>query len=170
MEVWFTADTHFGHKNIIAYENRPFNSVEEMDEELIDNWNSYVEPYDLIFHLGDVFFYNSKKQQEMIPRLNGRKILIRGNHDEGYSDSKFHQLGFDVHNYYIFDKFLLSHYPQQEEALWELILQTDIIGNVHGHVHSRIQGLDQNIYKCVSVELGQYRPFHIDEIYRHFGR
>ena len=60
MDIWFTSDSHFGHRNIITYSSRPFSSVEEMDETLIQNWNSVVKPNDLIFNLGDVFFSQSR--------------------------------------------------------------------------------------------------------------
>lgn len=73
---YFTSDTHFSHTNIIKYCNRPFKSVEEMDEVLIANWNSVVKKTDQVFHLGD-FGYNYKIAQ----RLNGHKHLIWGNHD-----------------------------------------------------------------------------------------
>lgn len=81
MNTWFTADTHFGHKNIIKYTNRPFSSVAEMDETLIKNWNARVAPEDEVYHLGD-FALNSPAQcRAIIQRLNGRIHLIRGNHE-----------------------------------------------------------------------------------------
>lgn len=72
MNTFFTADTHFGHNNIIKYVNRPFNSVEEMDEQLISNWNSKVTHEDTIYHLGDFAF--SKTPEKYFYRLNGKKI------------------------------------------------------------------------------------------------
>lgn len=170
MEIYFTSDTHFGHSRIIDYEQRPFKDANEMDEVLIANWNELVKPNDLIFHLGDVFFCNTERQKHIFSQLNGRKILIRGNHDKGYSDTKFKNLGFAVYKFYVFEDFLLSHHPQHETPLRTLIAETHIQGNIHGHVHSRIEGLDQGIYKCVSVELTDYRPLHIDEVYRHFNK
>ncbi|MGG0754937.1 metallophosphoesterase [Brevibacillus laterosporus] len=168
MDIWITSDTHFDHSSIIEYEQRPFKNKIEMTSILIDNWNSVVKPNDLIFHLGDVFFCNAKRMEEIANQLNGRKILIRGNHDKRYTNTKFKKLGFDVYNYYFINKMLLSHYPQSETSLRVAIKSTDLIGNVHGHVHSKIDNLDQNIYKCVSVELTNYKPIHIQEIMKHF--
>ena len=88
MNTFLISDTHFGHKNILSFKRndgtslRPaFNSIEEHDEFLIDNWNKVVSPTDKIYHLGDVGFYNVSKLLEVMSRLNGRKVLIKGNHD-----------------------------------------------------------------------------------------
>ena len=78
IKIFFIADTHFNHNKIIEYENRPFKNVEEMNEKLIENWNSVVGRIDKVFVLGDFGFYNSK---EILDRLKGFKILIMGNHD-----------------------------------------------------------------------------------------
>lgn len=87
--VFLVADTHFHHGNVIKYCNRPFDSVEEMDEVLIRNWNSVVAPNDVVCHLGDFVFHrerNCRKQVEetnnLLRKLNGRKHLILGNHDK----------------------------------------------------------------------------------------
>lgn len=168
LDIWLTSDTHFDHIKIIDYEKRPFTNNIEMTEQLITNWNSVVKPNDIIFHLGDVFFCKAERMKEIADQLNGRKILIRGNHDKGYSDTKFKKLGFDVYNYYFINNMLLSHYPQQDTPLRTAIMNTDLIGNVHGHVHSQIDGLDQSIYKCVSVELTDYKPIHMNEVRKHF--
>jgi calcineurin-like phosphoesterase family protein len=167
IDIWLTSDTHFDHINIMKYEpsrSERFKDHLEMTDYLIENWNSVVKPNDLIFHLGDVFFCKADRMKEIADRLNGRKILIRGNHDKGYSNGKFKSLSFDVYNYYYINDLLLSHYPQNEDALKVAIANTDLIGNVHGHVHSNIGGLDQSIYRCVSVELTNYTPIHIDKI------
>jgi len=74
------SDTHFGHTNIIYLRNRPFNSVGEMDECLIDNWNSVVKPGDLVFHLGD-FVWDVSTLEQVLPKLNGIIKLCKGNHD-----------------------------------------------------------------------------------------
>lgn len=89
---FFTSDTHFGHKNIIEYCNRPYKTVEEMNQAMIDNWNAVVGPTDTIYHLGDVSFMKVEKTAEIIKQLNGHKILIRGNHDRGLHIMK--QIGF----------------------------------------------------------------------------
>lgn len=78
METFFTADLHLGHANIIKYCQRPFGSVREMDKTLIDNWNSVVTPEDLVYVLGDLSMGDHMKY---LPKLNGKKALIIGNHD-----------------------------------------------------------------------------------------
>jgi calcineurin-like phosphoesterase family protein len=169
MNIWITSDTHYEHFNIIDYEKRPFSSPREMTEVLIDNWNKRVGKNDLVFHLGDVFFCKADRMKEIAESLNGRKILIRGNHDKGVTNGKFKSLGFDVHNYYFLGEFLLSHYPQSEVPLRIAIENGLLKGNIHGHVHSKIDGLDQNIYRCVSVELTDYAPINFEEIKMSFA-
>lgn len=165
MDIWFTADSHFTHRNIINYESRPYHDVNEMDEKLIEIWNSYVKDDDLVFHLGDLFFGNKDKQFEISQRLKGRKILILGNHDK-LTKKRYMDLGFYPFKDYIYEDYLLTHSPQQEIPLQTLIANTHIKGNVHGHIHSK-KMKNQLIYLCVSIEHG-YKPFHIDEIKEHF--
>jgi calcineurin-like phosphoesterase family protein len=141
-----------------------------MDETLIENWNKAVKPNDIIFHLGDVFFCGAQRMKEIADRLNGRKILIRGNHDIGYSNTKFRKLGFEPHNYYVFEELFLSHYPQQVEPLRSLYNNTDIEVNVHGHLHEQVKGLDKDLHFCVSVENTNYTPIHADEIFAHLAK
>ena len=78
---FYISDNHFGHKNIIKYDNRPFNSVEDMDEVMIDRWNSVVGDDDTVYILGDFSWYKEEKTLEILNRLSGRKVLIKGNHD-----------------------------------------------------------------------------------------
>ena len=86
--VFFTSDLHFGHSNIIRFDNRPFTSVEEMDAELIKNWNNRVEPDDTVYILGDISWYNDEKTCEIMNQLKGHKILIKGNHDRVHGKVK----------------------------------------------------------------------------------
>lgn len=81
IKYWVTSDMHVGHKNVIRYSNRPFSSVEEMDETLIENWNSKVGDNDVVFNLGDFAFLNQKKIIEILENLNGTQYFIYGNHD-----------------------------------------------------------------------------------------
>lgn len=78
---WITSDHHFGHKNIIAYEDRPFSSIEEMDAYMIERWNKTVAPDDTVYHLGDFALSSRQHIIELIEQLNGRIVLILGNHD-----------------------------------------------------------------------------------------
>lgn len=81
MNTFFTADTHFGHNNIIKYCNRPFSSVEEHNEVLINNWNSVVKPEDFVYHLGD-FCFKDNDFDKYFNQLNGQIIFVEGNHDK----------------------------------------------------------------------------------------
>ena len=80
-DVWFTSDTHFWHENIIRFCNRPFSSIQEMNEELIRRWNETVPEEGVVFHLGDFAFGGAKEWNEVMFRLNGKIYLILGNHD-----------------------------------------------------------------------------------------
>lgn len=81
-DLYFSSDTHFGHKSILHLgHGRPFSSVEEMDETMIERWNAMVKPTDRIYHLGDFSFHNPGKTLEVALRLNGRKFFLWGNHD-----------------------------------------------------------------------------------------
>ena len=80
--LWFTADTHFGHRNILKYSNRPFDSVDEMDESLIANWNARVRPDDKVYHLGDVGLCSPGYLEDLLDQLNGKIYLIKGNHEK----------------------------------------------------------------------------------------
>jgi hypothetical protein len=85
---WYTSDHHFGHKNIIAHNSRPFASVEEMDEALIARWNSVVGPDDVVYHLGDFSF---GPQAYYLPRLNGEKHLVQVTMTRGFSTPDGHR-------------------------------------------------------------------------------
>lgn len=78
---WFTADLHLGHKSILSYCNRPFKDVDEMNEALIDNWNSVVSTNDITYILGDFAMGTIKDTLPLVAKLNGTKVLIPGNHD-----------------------------------------------------------------------------------------
>ncbi|HBL49503.1 MAG TPA: hypothetical protein DDZ65_04575 [Firmicutes bacterium] len=80
--IYFTADQHFGHANIIKHCNRPFDSVEEMDEYLLTQWNNRVGTNDTVYILGDLFFRNAVSADEYLSRMHGKKHLIKGNHDK----------------------------------------------------------------------------------------
>ena len=147
-ERFFIGDTHFYHKNIIDYENRPFMNTHEMNEALIKNWNKTVGKSDIVFHVGDFALANKEKIREVLSRLNGHKILVMGNHDQ-YNPDFYREAGFaEVYKYpIIIDSFwILSHEP--------LYINTNMpYANIFGHVHSNPAFKDysgQTI--CVSVE------------------
>ena len=88
MNTFFTADTHFGHGNIIKYCNRPFKNSFEMDEMIIENWNNKIQKHDNVYHLGDFAFREPETILKYIDRLNGNIFLIKGNHDRINGDIK----------------------------------------------------------------------------------
>ena len=94
MKTFFIGDTHFGHSDIIGFENRPFTNVNEMDESLINNWNQAVSDEDKVFMIGDFSFYTKETTTDICLRLKGHKILIKGNHDTN-SEEYYRQCGFE---------------------------------------------------------------------------
>ena len=142
-KIRFIADSHFSHKNAIDYCNRPFCSVEEMDNALIHNWNKIVKNNDRVFMLGDFALCGKDKIIEIGQKLNGRKILILGNH-EGASLKTYYEAGFEmVYKYPIyFNNWILSHMPQPNCPCV----------NIHGHLHQI------NVDDCLDFEKGK-KPY-----------
>lgn len=162
-DIWITSDTHFNHYNILKFTDdsgklvRDFDSVGQMDETMIDNWNKVVKPGDIVYHLGDVFMGNSGWFKKNWPRLAGRKRLIVGNHD----DVKFLSSGGffqKVMMWRIFKEFdmVLTHVPIHQSSFGK------VSRNVHGHIHQRKSPSDQ--HTCVCVEQTNYTPIHIEEV------
>lgn len=115
-KIWFTSDTHWGHQNIIRFCNRPWKTVEEMDEALIENWNSVVRKDDIVFHLGDFAFAPNWRWKELLGQLNGHIYLVLGNHDVSrwpgdkimeLFDGVYNQLHLKINGYQVY----LNHYP-----------------------------------------------------------
>ena len=111
--IFYISDLHIGHANCLAFDNRPFKDVEEMNSEIIKRWNSVVTNEDIVCILGD---FHWGKEPEWIPileQLNGQKILIQGNHD--ITPQKSRRYFADVKEYKVIDdngrKVVLSHYP-----------------------------------------------------------
>ena len=94
MNRWFISDTHFSHANIIGYTGRPFQSVSEMNEKLIANWNALINPQDTVFFLGDFRLGTTDFLTSLCSRLHGNKICMRGNHDG--TPAKMHTIGFTL--------------------------------------------------------------------------
>lgn len=130
--IYYIGDTHFGHRNIIKYDNRPFFTVSEMDEELIKRWNAKVTDDDTVYILGDFSWYDNDKSIEILNRLNGKKILIRGNHDT--HSPLFTEAFANVYDYAkIKDDgrwVVLSHYPM---PFYDGMYGNDI--HLYAHVH-----------------------------------
>ena len=166
MNTFFTADTHFGHRNIINYINRPFTSVEEMDETLIQNWNNVVQPLDVVYHLGDFCFGNPWKY---LDRLNGYIKFIIGGHDKElskriynkFNDSDMMKKNFIYGNLLdvIIDKQLivLCHYSMRKwnrshYGSWHL----------YGHSHGNLPPLGLSF--DVGVDTNDFYPYSLDDV------
>lgn len=162
--LWFVSDTHFQHANILKFEpSRPGNTIEEHDAILIDNWNSVVKPGDKVYHLGDVFFGNKETFKVLWPKLNGRKRLIVGNHD----DIKFISSGAFFEKVLFWRQFreyglILTHAPLHPTTLGEDRWKGANFINLHGHTHG--SGSPEGPYRSVCVELINYIPINIDEV------
>ena len=117
MSYFFFADTHFGHGNALAFDNRPFKTIEEHDRGLTERWNAAVGPDDEVFILGDISWHNATKTNEILRELNGKKHLIIGNHDKKLLKNRDFQAFFmEITDYkelpYGEKKgIILSHYP-----------------------------------------------------------
>lgn len=162
MTTFFTADTHFGHTNIIKLCNRPFSSVLEMNEAIVQKWNEVVRPSDTVYHLGDFAFRQEKPRdtEEIFSRLNGLKILIRGNHDPHHTVT---ELGWDtVHDSLELNlsgtRLFLSHYPHME---WPGFYRG--VYHLFGHVHGRFKA---PWGRCmdVGVDAEGYSPIPLEKI------
>ena len=153
MKIFIISDTHFGHEAIIRYCNRPFTSVEEMDQTMIKRWNETVSNNDIVIHLGDFALCGKDKTREIIQKLNGKKILIMGNHDN-YSEQFYRDAGFHTVSRFpiIYDNFyMMSHTPLQ-------LSETTCYFNAYGHVHTVNKFIDNATSKCYCVERIGYRP------------
>lgn len=156
------ADLHFFHKNIIRYENRPFADVEDMNRQLIQNWNRVVKKEDIVYVLGDVSFAGSKPTRDVITQLNGRKMLIMGNHDRSRSPAKWRDLGFEwvsPHPVLIGEFVILMHEPPT------YFNAATPYFYIYGHVHGTpaYESYTENT-ACVSLERLNYMPALIDDV------
>lgn len=157
-EVFFIGDTHFGHRGILTYEDvRAFETVDDMNQYLITEWNKVVGKKDKVFHLGDFCF--GKRYLPIAGELNGRKHLVMGNHDiyaaHDYLEY-FDKLSGCVH----YNGMILTHIPvhphQLDKRFW---------ANVHGHYHSRTFDRIGKRYVNVSCEnLPNMAPIPLDEV------
>ena len=116
MAVYFTADLHFFHENVIRFANRPFRGAEEMNAALIQNWNNRVSAGDEVYILGDVTLKGAGRAAEVLSQLCGKKYLIRGNHDKFADQASFpKELFVWIRDYAEITvgntPFVLFHYP-----------------------------------------------------------
>lgn len=174
--TWVTADPHFGHALMARL--RPWDTIEQHDEALIDNWNSVVADGDRVYVLGDVAM--NRKHVGAIGKCNGKKVLIKGNHDI-FRLKEYLPYFEDIRAYTVKPKhgIVMSHIPIHPNALderWKL--------NVHGHLHENVVTETQMMrtidgigithwdphqvpdprYRCISMEQTDYRPVDLEEI------
>jgi calcineurin-like phosphoesterase family protein len=162
--VWLVSDTHFGHAGVCRFlrddgsKLRPWDDPAEMDEEMIKRWNDRVRPNDKVYHLGDVVI--NRKALSTLTRLNGDKVLIRGNHDI-FRDEEYRQYFRELRAYHVMNGMILSHIPIHPESLGRFGT------NIHGHLHANRVKIDKVIdtrYHCVCVEQTDFAPILFEEV------
>ena len=165
--TFLVSDTHFGHAGVCRFTHpddatvklRPWDDPDEMDEEMVRRWNETVRPSDKVYHLGDVVI--NRKALTTLARLNGDKVLIRGNHDI-FRDDEYRQYFRELRAYHVMNGMILSHIPVHPESLGRFGV------NIHGHLHAnrvkKMRGVDVRTgeilysdendprYHCVCVE------------------
>ena len=167
---FYTSDLHFGHHNILRYENRPFQSVEEMNDNLINNWNRKVSKGDEVYIIGDFGLLDGSQANRILDRLNGRKYLIKGNHDHFIRDREFDRSKFVWIRDYASIKdgetvICMFHYPI---AVWDR--QHHGALHFYGHVHSNTDNhhpllleLGDNAFN-VGCDVHDYEPVSLAEL------
>lgn len=160
--IWFTSDFHVGHRNIIKYCNRPFQSVEEMDEYLLHEWHSKVSDDDTVYFLGD--FSLDRRAERVLSMLNalpGDIHFIRGNHDVALKNvdlPQFHSGTLEVE--IDGQRLLLSHYPFEEWSGMPFrngrIHSGSTVWHLHGHSHGNLKtivsgryDISWDVHKCI---------------------
>lgn len=166
MNTFVTADLHLGHENMTKFSKdgkklRPYNTVEEMNKALIDNWNSVVKDDDLVYVLGD--FTVNKKWIYLAQELAGRKILVKGNHDIGEL-AEYAEYFEDVVACKVLANAILTHIPIHPGQLERFK------HNIHGHLHDGFVHVGTHTrvvdgrYTCVSVERTEFKPILLRNI------
>lgn len=175
--VFLVSDTHFGHTGVCRFTRndgvtklRPWDSAEEMDEAMIAAWNDRVRPNDKVYHLGDVVI--NRKALKTLSRLNGDKVLIRGNHDI-FRDDEYRMYFRELRAYHVMNGLILSHIPVHEASLGRFGC------NIHGHLHAnrvmKARGIDARTgdilysdeidprYWCACVEQTDFAPILFED-------
>jgi calcineurin-like phosphoesterase family protein len=180
MAIFFTADTHFGHKNIITYCDRPYKTldgqpdVRAMNEDLVKQWNKTVTPQDVVYHLGDFGFGPPAKLLEARKQLNGKIILIKGNHDKHPDKWLLH--GDEYHQSLMVGSVFLTHAPPVENPFDNYRkIRIETVPNeakviLCGHVHEKwgerlyvSEGRARCIYN-VGVDIYRYKPVPLEDL------
>lgn len=166
--IYFTSDTHFHHKNVISYSNRPYLTVEHMNSAMIHNWNIVVKPKDTVYHLGDFCLSNRPDDwKDIRKQLNGTIHLIKGNHDKKNTIKACRSLFESVsdikevkHDGY---RLVLCHYPLES---WNRMHYG--VGHLHGHCHGTLKS-EKQWRIDVGVDCHDYRPVSFDEVVELIG-
>lgn len=166
--TFLVSDTHFGHAGVCNFlrsdgtKLRPWDNPKEMDEYMVESWNSVVRPNDKVYHLGDVVI--NRKALHTLSRLNGHKVLVKGNHDI-FNIEEYLPYFKDIRAYHVMDGMILSHIPVHESSLYRFK------NNIHGHLHAnRVMKIEKRAeviddrYICVCVEHTEYKPIPFEEI------
>ena len=170
--VFLVSDTHFGHAGVCRFVRndgvtklRPWDTAEEMDEFMVKAWNERVRPTDKVYHLGDVVI--NRKALGIMRRLNGDKVLIRGNHDI-FKDADYREHFRELRAYHVMNGMILSHIPIHSESLGRFGV------NIHGHLHANrvmLPGFNGKItdivdvrYHCVCVEQTDFAPILFEDV------
>lgn len=158
-ELFLIADTHFGHKNILTFKReggawlRPFKSLTEMHVTMIDRWNSVVGPKDVVYHLGDVAF--TAEGLALVGMLNGRKRLVKGNHDL-LKLNLYRKYFVEIYGVRQIDRYWFTHIPMHDGST----ARSNCLGNIHGHLHDQVEPSPKHLN--VSVERIDYTPMSFD--------
>ena len=173
--TWLVSDTHFGHAGVCRFTGpdgftklRPWDDPEEMDEFMVKAWNERVRPQDKVYHLGDVVI--NRRCLKTLDRLNGDKVLIRGNHDI-FRDDEYRRYFRELRAYHVMNGMILSHIPIHVESLGRFGV------NIHGHLHAnrvmmtaKFTHAEKQIidprYHCVCVEHTDFAPILLDDVYK----
>lgn len=165
--IYYISDTHFFHDNAIRLNNRPFKSVEEMNETMITNWNCKVDKDDTVYFLGDFAYKcnNPNEVRDLVSKLNGNIHFICGNHDKLLKDFKFRSFFKSIKQYDEIEdngrRVILLHYPMED---WNGKYRGSY--HLYGHVHNNkeaISGHIQNRFN-VGVDVNNFTPVTLDEL------
>lgn len=150
---FFTADEHYGHENIIKYCDRPFSSVEEMDEELIKRHNETVGPGDVVVHGGDFTLKKSPEAEAYVERLNGQHIFIRGSHDY-WLKSKGPEIWEKTidRQHVVVCHYAMRVWPRSHYNSWQLF----------GHSHGNLEPVGKQW--DIGVDVNDFRPLSIEQL------
>ena len=156
MNTFVTADLHLGHANIIKYCKRPFDNVVQMNVHVVNNWNKNIRPNDHVYLIGDLSFH----PEDWIPKLNGKIIFIKGNHDRFKHTQHLNNLILEWKGIH----FYLVHDPENIPTFWK---GWSICGHHHNNFPEQFPFFDaENKRLNVSVEMTNYEPVNIEYIYK----